>query len=268
MVAKPVRRSRRGRPTAVSERSYLLRSLLLGHYESDPRFLSVLRATYGRHQRLLAELFQKNPQAVGSSLPELAWRSFGPECRDYQADVAAICADWGLRCSWAPSRFHAYFVGAVRLEEWGLAKLGVRPSLSRPPFFRSRSVYSIRVEAPFMPGTERETLKEITKQSRRQMREVVDGLDGDGYVRRDTEPELREHVVWLYLHICPQEDLGRPWGWSRIATDRGVSLFTVRNSVRALAKELDIKLPHLPGGAPRRAPNRTDLTKTLNPKIS
>ncbi len=203
-------------------------------------------------KRCSPSFLRNNPQATEPSLAEPAWRSLGAQCREYQAEVIALCNDWGLRCAWVPTWLHAYFVETQRLEKWGLAKLRVERSLSRPPFFVSRSVYPIRVEAIFMPGTEQETLKEITKQARRQMTEIRDSLIGDGYEIRDSEPELREHIGWLYLHICPQEDIGRPWGWSKIAADRCVSLYTVRDAVLGLARELGIELRRLPGGAPRR----------------
>lgn len=77
-------------------------------------------------------------------------------------------------------------------------------------------------------------------------------LEFSSVILEDTQPELRRHVSWLFLHICPQDDVGRPWGWKKIAVAEKVSLTTVRNAVLALSHEVGITLPDLRAGRPAR----------------
>ncbi len=71
-----------------------------------------------------------------------------------------------------------------------------------------------------------------------------------GLEMRDTEPELMSHIGWLYLRICPSAGSGKPWGWGKIANDKAVSKYTVRDAVLALAQEMGIGLPLIGPGRP------------------
>ena len=75
-------------------------------------------------------------------------------------------------------------------------------------------------------------------------------LEPSSTIVEDTQPALRTHIRWLFLHICPQDDVGRPWGWPKIAGPEKVSPITVRNAVLALSHEVGITLPDLPAGRP------------------
>jgi hypothetical protein len=98
-----------------------------------------------------------------------------------------------------------------------------------------------------------ENVKErVLKEARRQWEETRRKYLEAGAIITDTEPSLLRHTHWLFLRICPQEDIGRPWGWQRIAREEFVSPTTVRNNVLALARSMGITLPPLPSGAPRR----------------
>ena len=68
--------------------------------------------------------------------------------------------------------------------------------------------------------------------------------------RQDQSREAPRHVHWLYLHICPQPDLGRPWGWPRIAEHEHINHPAVKRAVERLAEDLEIRLPVLRGGRP------------------
>ena len=88
-----------------------------------------------------------------------------------------------------------------------------------------------------------------------QLRSVRDSIRASAKGSRlvtleDTRPNLERHVLWLFLRICPQDDVGRPWGWKKIAVAEKVSLTTVRNAVLALSHEVGITPPDLRAGRP------------------
>lgn len=109
----------------------------------------------------------------------------------------------------------------------------------------------IRVEVEYQPWPVddwQDVRKQILKEARRRRDEIRRAWVKAGWSLRDREPELGSHIHWLYLRICPQKDIGRPWGWQKIADARGFSKTTVRDAVLALAHELGIILPELPSG--------------------
>jgi hypothetical protein len=116
-----------------------------------------------------------------------------------------------------------------------------------------RQMIRIEVKAdPLYGDTWEYVRKRIMEAARPLWDEMYDLYINQGFLRYDTEPELQRHASWLYMRICPQEGTGKPLGWRRIANKEGVSWFTVRDTVLALAKELEIDLSTPPAGRPRK----------------
>ena len=94
--------------------------------------------------------------------------------------------------------------------------------------------------------------KKAVDETRRQWERNRRELESAGFTLENTKPELPLHVHWLFLRICPQEQYGRPLGWRLIAKDEDKSFEAVRGAVLVLADELEISLPNIPAGAPRK----------------
>lgn len=195
--------------------------------------------------------------------------------RCYRQELIDLCNKWGLRCDWAPAWIHASCVervtGSVPAEK--LAALD-------QDSFRLRRVLSlgtwggdphvridtrIRIDIAYEPwpvdnwrDVEKrivaDTSKLILAEARRQRDEIKAHYRQAGFILQDTESELVTHIHWVYLRICPQEDILRPWSFERIADNYSFGKTTVRDAVLALAREMGITLPKLPSGrVPRYA---------------
>jgi len=73
----------------------------------------------------------------------------------------------------------------------------------------------IVVEAGYHPLWDQDWLRVerlILKEARRQRDEIRRRYSDAGAILQDTEPQISTHVRWLFLRICPQDDVGRPWG--------------------------------------------------------
>ncbi|HXG36685.1 MAG TPA: hypothetical protein VNL15_06935 [Dehalococcoidia bacterium] len=112
---------------------------------------------------------------------------------------------------------------------------------------------SLKVEVPVFIADTWGTAKErLLVAARESWDAVANDLLQRGAIVKDTESKLKEHLRWLYLRICPQPDIGRPWGWQMIANNEDKeSVNTVQKAVTRLSKELGISLPKLPPGPAR-----------------
>ncbi len=109
----------------------------------------------------------------------------------------------------------------------------------------------IRIEVPYNPwpfDDPAEIERRILEAAREQMASTRAAYLDSGYFLKHAEPELKRHIRWLYLRICPEEDSGLPASWGAIARREGVGVTTVTRVVTALAREMGVSLPSLPPG--------------------
>lgn len=98
----------------------------------------------------------------------------------------------------------------------------------------------------------------IVAEARRQRDLIRQAYREAGFVHWDKEPQIKEHVRWLYLRICPPQDGGRTPSWNAIAASQPVPVServnwrTVKWAVERLADEMGIELPKVPRGRPRK----------------
>jgi hypothetical protein len=95
------------------------------------------------------------------------------------------------------------------------------------------------------------TRQDILDEFERLWNDGEDYLKGEGYTiyRRR---ELLRHVRWLYLRVCPQSDIGRPYGWKKIADAEHAAIRTVSEPVKSMALLLELELPTIPRGRPKK----------------
>jgi hypothetical protein len=260
---------------------------LMAYYELNPRFVAALDSVEERHESALRQAL----------LGVQAWR--GIEGRRLQgkkmlaprlfintasciADLRALGDEWGPRCNWVASWLfyclmrhlnssdpHALGWLPVSMGKYNLAKFGILDDPMQGKAladFTLRGENLVRVEGlylPFVTHARKRFETEILTQARRQM----DGIERKyqemlAWDRPDVKSSLALHIHWLYLRICPQEDIGRPWGFQMIAKAEEPprpEKSTVQGAVLRLARELGITLPELPPG-PAGAPAGTKIT--------
>ena len=132
--------------------------------------------------------------------------------------------------------------------------------LERGPRAETGAKLAIEIEYDLLRDRDWATMqRRVLEEARRQWEQRrYDALDA-GFIIQDTQPQLATHVRWLFLHICPQPDIGRPLGWRAIAEREHVSVEAVRDAVIPIANELGLTLPRLPAGRPRSS-TRTYLS--------
>jgi hypothetical protein len=204
-----------------------------------------------------------------------------PDLRGYPEELEALADRWGLRCDWAPTWLHACLIECLYPElpfSQGLSLVPFQVNSDLQSIIETvRGEYDICIKVryePYPPVVLRDPSQDLAtidwkrdfikarekakEEALEQLGEQMDEIDrrhlDRGYIRRDTEPELGCHIHWLYLRICPQPDIGRPWGYRKIADTYVVGKTTVRDAVLALACEMGITLPKLPAGPPPRFP--------------
>ena len=133
---------------------------------------------------------------------------------------------------------------------WSTGRLNYILERDHPDLPPWEHVITIELKVSPLTG---DTLKEAQKRAAQEMKKqwlaIIDRYIQAGLIVRDVEPRIAKHLRWLFLRLCPQPDIGRPWGWGKIAAAEGEnSLHTVRNAVIPLAKEMGITLPTLPPG--------------------
>ncbi len=248
--------------------------MLMRHYEASAQFRREWGRILGKNRRLLLALARsthRHPDVAMYMRDEHAFRALesamnsrpvqvkgdsvrrsrNTYLRRYWKEVLDLCDKWGLRGHWAPAWIHASYLEWVRL---------VLPR-GRATARRLRNIRSLR-----MIGTPQHVIRvqvryepwpvddwkavesQILSKARRKRDAIREDYIKAGFVLRDTEPDLKLHVRWLYLRISPQPDTGRPWGPTKIASNERCSLYTVRNTVSQLARELGITVPPLPPG--------------------
>lgn len=186
--------------------------------------------------------------------------------KEYRREIQALARRWGLCAAWGPVAVHSLTVGAGTRLVLGAkpAPIGELPGMEAWLDVMARSWPSVPVSlvtASAARGLEGMTWDVSTKWEPveqaivAQLRSVRDSIRASAKGSRlvtleDTRPNLERHVLWLFLRICPQDDVGRPWGWKKIAVAEKVSLTTVRNAVLALSHEVGITPPDLRAGRP------------------
>ena len=221
------------------------------------------------------------------------------DLQSYPDELRALAEKWGLRCPWAAPWLHACLI------EY-LAPVYPRPSRPEPSlrphngnvdmkgllaFARGKLDISTKVtyqpwppEVLRDPSQDLQTLAQLDpskalstarqrakEETLAQLRQRMDEIDREcldrGYNLQDKEPELRLHIYWLYLRMCPQLATGSatPLGWTDIrdlfkdypANDgkgqpkyKYLTPTSGQKVVEPLAKEMAIELPPLRPGRP------------------
>ena len=256
-----------GRLERPRERQYTLRRLLMAYYWRNPQFMADLSAVMEKWRDSLTQEIAEWKRQADDWTP---WERhqepdkpiLGPPA--YQEELAALADRWGLRCPWALPWLHYCLVMHLMVDAPDSRLCPIMPNLDIIPanLERTRNKKTIRIEVEYHPwphilfdGPPRLAPQKAIDEAIRQVKQQIDEIHNEyvrqGYVRRDTEPALADHVYWLYLRICPQPDIGRPWGYEKIGNALTVSKFTVRDNVLALAREMENSLPKLlPGRTP------------------
>ena len=255
-----------------------LRMLLMSHYEASAQFCREWGRILDTNRRLLLALTRsshRHPDVAIYMRDEAAFsalnsvlrsravqvtagtvrRSRNSHLRRYLRDLLDLCDRWGLRTDWAPAWIHASYLERIRLVfPHGRATARRLRNIGSLRTFGIRG-HAIRIKVLYEPWPNDEwkaVESQIVKEARRQRDAIREEYIKAGLVLIDTEPSLELHVRWLYLRSSPQPDTGRPWGWRKIGNKDKHSHYTVRNAVLRLARKLEITLPHLPPGRPRR----------------
>lgn len=206
------------------------------------------------------------------------WRDEVEQLGAYFGELEALTFDWGLRCEWAKHVLHdSLMTYLIALDAWpatrhdilassepGLRKLAEYTKTHKELTLYLFDVEQIRLRTPrtvirlwaswdAVDGDRQATDDMILQEARRQQDEIRAELAQQDFLVIDTEPALDRHIHWLYLRICPQPDIGRPWGADMIAKREDPSRRTVRDAIRSLARELGLTLLPLPPGKPRRS---------------
>jgi len=196
----------------------------------------------------------------------------------YLKELENLAFEWGLRADWAANHLHHAVVlfltspgrllQLMDLTDLGLPHEGIpycrivvdvtyHPSHPPAPEGRLRDLTKQYEKVPDPRSPIGSTIMvwygdwdaveaAIVEEAKRQRDAIRAQLAERADVSiRDTESALDRHVYWLYLHICPQEDFGRPLGWKAIQQREGASVKTIRDAVSSLAHELGITLPQL-----------------------
>ena len=179
--------------------------------------------------------------------------------------VRELAHKYGLRPSkptdtWWGYRFLEHLVS---IEISSLQRSG-RSLLSRQLWFAPLSQWSRRPESRMVsvPVSSFYDLASVKQDTDAEVEEVYREMQKQGEELgwvSDNRREPRKHIHWLYLRICPQPDIHRPWGWSLISKNiksqrsEKVAVPHIQRTVIALAEELELALPRLPSG---RIPNQ------------
>jgi len=265
-----------GRLRLTEERLDKWRSELMNHYQGNAVFMAQLLALWDRYKRLLRALVQgrtgRTYGAHRASQPQFAWDAAkrvangrptftksgtmrGPQfthLRRYFAEIQELTRRWGLRSAWAEPWLHTALAEPFMLTQFG--DISDSPRLIRSIWTYiwtgsdDKIALAIEVE-------DHETWDEVQKRILARARPQWDAIQArwekrPDWGRQDTRPELRRHIRWLYLRICPQPDTGRPLSWGSIARREHIGVTTVTRVVKALAGEMGIDLPKVAAGRP------------------
>ncbi len=107
--------------------------------------------------------------------------------------------------------------------------------------FRQRVMAELEVRLP----------QHLPAEVEAQLDTIADQAQKLGWKMTDITHGLRHHVRWLFVRLCPQPDA--VWGWARIAEEEHLSdVPTVKRTVEGIARDMEIDLPPLPRGRPRK----------------
>lgn len=213
-----------------------------------------------------------------------AERSPAKQLQEAVCEIKAMADRWGLRAPWGPAlilqnavmgtlfsppTFRSWEVWSRSLPQKKVDLkdiMRVFPGIIRETeesseteetpqtaFVDCRLIILVEHYDPMLQS-DKQFLDVVRQKAESQMKSVKEILVGAGMELLPKKSSLDAHVRWLYLHICPQPDWGRPYGWREIATREHYNIGVITRPVKALARDLNISLPKLPAGRPRKFP--------------
>jgi len=200
------------------------------------------------------------------------------DLRGYPEELEALADRSGLRCDWAAPWLHACLMENLNPD------FPSSPILTLVPFGSNTDVESIfehvrgenviRIEVryhPWPPVVRRDPSQDLAKVDwkkvdwkrdfitarQKAIEEVVSQLNqrmdeidrrhlGRGYIHRDKEPELMNHMRWLYHRIALKKVP------SQIALEEIAGQDAVEKAIYQLARALSLRLPRNRGASVRR----------------
>lgn len=107
------------------------------------------------------------------------------------------------------------------------------------------------VQAQYSPLFDKR--RDVQRDIRIKAKDQLDAIDrlwsrGAGIGRHRTKPAAKQHLKWLFLRLKDP----KTYTWARIADDSKTGVRTVRDAVEGLARDLQIELPLIPPGRPKK----------------
>lgn len=273
-----------GRGRLVSReawRQQLIKGLLRCYQDHQP-FMAELDALRRRCRRLLRALrgSRRRPTAPGRDPLEL-WRltrrvadedlldgqarrrSPHTFLKRYLAELEELAQRWGLDAPWAAPILHDTLVRDVPLL-WPVRtvvtpKLRISVSLDHIPYLESWEEFEER----------------LLREARQRRDQLLQALQQEGLDRMDTRHRQEEHLRWVFWLACPGHVSPRTYGAlarklsqekqrergckhppDKECPDCYVHPNTVRQAVRPLARELELRLPTHGRGRPSKVAPR------------
>ena len=200
------------------------------------------------------------------------------DLRGYPEELEALAERWGLRCDWAAPWLHACFMQHLSpvfpsSGELSLIPLGIHTDVESL-FEHVRGENTIHIEVTYRlwpPVVRRDPSQDLakidwkkvdwkrdfitarqkaTEEAVSQLNQRMDEIDrrhlGRGYIHRDKEPELMNHMRWLYHRIALKKVP------SQIALEEIAGQDAVEKAIYQLARALSLRLPRNRGASVRR----------------
>lgn len=111
----------------------------------------------------------------------------------------------------------------------------------------------VSVQARYSPLKDKRD--DVERDIHAQIKDQLDAIDRQwsraGIGRQKKRPAAEQHVRWLFQRIRDPKTAT----WSKLAKDSKVGDRTVRDAVESLARDLNVELPLIPPGRPRKLRN-------------
>lgn len=168
-----------------------------------------------------------------------------PALEEMAREAQSVGARIGLKAPWA-----GY---AILLPEVVYYYFGALWNNENPQATEVRVNPHVFVQAQYSPLWDRRI--DVERYISTQAKDQLDAIDrqwaraGVGKPRK--KPAAEQHVTWLFLRLRDPKTAT----WDKIATDSDTEIRTVRDAVESLARDLQVELPRIPRGRPKKLRN-------------
>jgi hypothetical protein len=251
-------RAKRPKPAVYSANEAAdLTQKLLRVYAAGPEFQGELRHFAERNEQVIRRLTEVEENSADlSALGKLAsWREFWPLIEEYWTDTKRFTSEWGLDLlpdQLGIDSLHRFCISRFKtglnfddlpraVTEIDDFNRAVSEEFGQPGM---RLFGEIQFRGEWAASTETRTqararlLAEFIERMDGELERVVEEYEQVGYAFRDTEPDLMEHLHWVYRRLAYRDSTDVIAKQVAFRSRR-----TIEKATNRLAKRLALKYP-------------------------